>query len=458
MTMDIDNCNEKKVRNVCDVESVIQLAKLESSELLPTTQVVEFSDHLIDLGSLKILEVPNNLADELMSGASLTIRGDANDSAVLCSNDKTFDLKEAETSNSLLLVDKLGFPGESQMRNDTSSYQVNESNTSEESRNLFPSHITGIVYRYLELKECRPRLSKLRAVLDGSQMCGSKKISMYSGVQSINEENSASFQDLLDTIQCSKIELKKGLKDLKAISIPGTNELAEKWFMMDISYHMKILSLICNYIEEIGFDWDVHGIDRDKIIHTLREIEPDYAISQVFDYYFLPLSDSENNDTGPSMPQNNSVDKRIPLYKASKKSICKFFGEFLLETNPKYQLQEFLQIWQKAVPGGEDPKLCSNSMDDPVFKVHLDQLKGIALVDHEKDEIKRFPEWSLPVEIQDRLHVLFLEREKWSLEDIRPYIESLTTAKLNVNGLLTKYSKVTAGPNGSKMFCAKHGK
>ena len=99
MTMDIDDFNEKKVRNVCDVESVIQLAKLESSELLPTTQVVEFSDHLIDLGSLKILEVPNTLADELMRGASLTIRGDANDSAVLCSNNKTFDLKEAETSN-----------------------------------------------------------------------------------------------------------------------------------------------------------------------------------------------------------------------------------------------------------------------------------------------------------------------------------------------------------------------
>ena len=40
MTMDIDNCKEKKLRNVADVESVIQLAKLETSELHPTTQVV----------------------------------------------------------------------------------------------------------------------------------------------------------------------------------------------------------------------------------------------------------------------------------------------------------------------------------------------------------------------------------------------------------------------------------
>ena len=458
MTMDIDNCKEKKLRNVADVESVIQLAKLETSELHPTTQVVGFSDNLIDLGSLKILEVPNNLAEELERGASLTIRGDANDSAVLCSNDKTFDLKEAETSNSLLLVDKLGFPGESQMRNDISSSQINKSDTLEDSRLLYPSHITGIVYRYLELKECRPRLSKLRAILNGSQKCGVKQICLYSGANSINTENSASFDDLLDTIQCSKVELSNGLKNLKAINVPGTSNSTESWFLMDISYHMKILSLICNYIEEMALDWDVYVIDRDKIIQTLKEIEPDYVISQVFDFYFQSLSGNESNEEKPSMSQNISNEKTNTLYKACKDLICKFFGEFLLETNPKYRLQEFLQIWQKAVPGGEDPNSCTNSSDDPVFKVHIDQLKGVALVDHEKDEIKRFPEWALPIDVQERLHILFLEREKWSLEDIRPYIESLTTSKLNVNGLLTKYSKVTAGPNGSKMFCAKHGK
>ena len=36
---------------------------------------------------------------------SLTLRGDKKDSAVLCTNDKTFDIKEAETSNTLLLTE-----------------------------------------------------------------------------------------------------------------------------------------------------------------------------------------------------------------------------------------------------------------------------------------------------------------------------------------------------------------
>lgn len=56
------------------------------------------------------MEVPNRLADLLTEGQTLVIRGDGNDSAVLCSGDVTFDLKEAETSNSFLLLEGLQFP------------------------------------------------------------------------------------------------------------------------------------------------------------------------------------------------------------------------------------------------------------------------------------------------------------------------------------------------------------
>ena len=75
-----------------------------------------------------------------------------------------------------------------------------------------------------------------------------------------------------------------------------------------------------------------------------------------------------------------------------------------------------------------------------------------------QNEVKSFPEHNLPIDVHERLQVLFHEREKWTLEDMSPYVENLTTPKLNVNALLTKYSKVTIGRDGEKMFCAKHGK
>jgi Sister chromatid cohesion protein Dcc1 len=56
------------------------------------------------------MEVPARLIDVLTEGQTLVIRGDGADSAVLCSGDTTFDLKEAETSNSFLLLEGLHYP------------------------------------------------------------------------------------------------------------------------------------------------------------------------------------------------------------------------------------------------------------------------------------------------------------------------------------------------------------
>lgn len=50
------------------------------------------------------------------------IRGDKNDYAVLCSKDKTYDMKIADTSNTLLFIPGCGTP--EQLSTDTSSSNV----------------------------------------------------------------------------------------------------------------------------------------------------------------------------------------------------------------------------------------------------------------------------------------------------------------------------------------------
>lgn len=42
----------------------------------------------------------------------MVFKGDTNESAVLCTETKTYDVKEAETSNSILLIPELTFPDE----------------------------------------------------------------------------------------------------------------------------------------------------------------------------------------------------------------------------------------------------------------------------------------------------------------------------------------------------------
>ena len=100
---------------------------------------------------IKLLEVTKDVAECLKSGDILTIRGDESENAVLCSSNKTFDIKEAETSNSLMMLDKVTLP-------------VNIEKTTSD-RKLGWSTVGGVFHKYVEIIEIRPKLRKVKEVL-----------------------------------------------------------------------------------------------------------------------------------------------------------------------------------------------------------------------------------------------------------------------------------------------------
>lgn len=59
------------------------------------------------------------------------------------------------------------------------------------------------------------------------------------------------------------------------------------------------------------------------------------------------------------------------------------------------------------------------------LQTDLKQLEGMALVDLDaKPQVIWFyPENELPEDIQERINVLFQVREKWTLEEIHPFVE-----------------------------------
>ena len=63
------------------------------------------------------------------------VRGSSDDGAVLCTQNSTFTIKEAETSNSLLLVPSLVMPNALKKSGD---------------RSLIPSTVEGVFYKYIQ--------------------------------------------------------------------------------------------------------------------------------------------------------------------------------------------------------------------------------------------------------------------------------------------------------------------
>ncbi len=69
---------------------------------------------------------------------SLVFRGDANEHAVLCTGEATYEIKEAETSNSLLIFKDLAFPEEARRSSRCSSDSSTASSKSPDSVSNLP--------------------------------------------------------------------------------------------------------------------------------------------------------------------------------------------------------------------------------------------------------------------------------------------------------------------------------
>jgi len=381
-------------RSLEDVSTMVEHAKLLEADLLPLSQVVSFTSSLMG-ENIKLLEVTPEVANGLEAGDVLTMRGEAGENSVLCSDTKTFEIKEAETSNSLLLVSQLCFPE-----------QISKTDT----RKLGWKNVTGVFYKYLELVEIRPKLRKLKEMLSENPYTEDSKKSGQLGPR---------MEELLDKVQASEEEIREGLKEFECLELEGM------WYILDQDYQMKVLSYILRFFDENSWKFDC--VEKAETVTALSELVPAQVVSQVFSFYCQPMVGGKEDE-----------------FSLDTDKVCRFYGDFLLAANTGYLLAEFLDMWQKAVPDG--------------ITTDLAQLAGLVLVeDKDPPVIKRFTESSLPLTITDRLTVLFSARERWTVEEISPFVSTLTTTKLNVNALLTKHARAL-NIGGTKYFCAKHGK
>lgn len=267
-------------------------------------------------------------------------------------------------------------------------------------------------HKYLELTPAKPKLRKLHSLLEQTPYDG--KTCQHPGWTT---------DALLDKIQASEKELMAGLAAMEAC------EIGRAWFLLDTDYTMRVLSLITNFIEENS--WPLDKVLKAETVETLGDLEPAEVVAQVFGTFLKQAEDNKDH------------------FCLHRDAVSRFYGKYLLQTGTAFDLAEFETMWQQSVPEGVETK--------------LEHLRGIGLVEKSDSSsrtgnsvIRYFPEGDLSENVQQRLSVLFGLRKRWTVEEMEPYVETLTTPTLNVNALLTKYARAL-NVDGMKYFCSKHG-
>ncbi|XP_078318948.1 sister chromatid cohesion protein DCC1-like isoform X2 [Crassostrea virginica] len=398
-------------RTLEDINTVLEYAKLEASDVKPTVQCIYFSQQL-DNQSFKLLELNDTVLETLTNGEKAVIRGSAEDMAVLCTSSATFEIKEAEISNSMLITPQLAI-----------GQDVEDSGT----QNIQVAKVISVMNNYYELRPCKPRISKLKKLLEEN---------MFSGRECEDDEqhqgHKYSLEDLLDIVQGSESEIKESLKKLKACQIEGL------WRVLDFNFLSQVLNHIIQLCEEN--DWLSTGIPLEECMETLGQLFPKEVITHIIQCYADEMKSAPSQRDQDPEDQPMEIDAKFFTFNEDK--VCQFFAELILRSSGKFNFKEFLRVWEQTVPQG--------------MKTSLSQLEGIALI--EKDAVPEvigyYPVEDLPEDVGERFNQLFKTREKWSLADISPYIRDMTTKKLDVGGLLTKYARASM-LNGVKVFSSR---
>ncbi|XP_024064358.2 sister chromatid cohesion protein DCC1 isoform X1 [Terrapene carolina triunguis] len=377
-----------------EVEATLHIAKLNPAELLPPVHCLSFSPRA-SAGECCLLQLEPGLCAALEAGHSLVIRGEKDEQAVLCSKDKTYDMKIADTSNMLLFIPGCKTP--EQLLADQASC------------NIIHAQIAGFSNNYWELRKCRPKLKKLKKLLMENP---------YEGPDSEREkalsDSKYTMEDLLDRIQASEEEILHQLQVINACKIEGY------WRVLEFDYEMKLLNHVTQLIDSES--WSFSKVPLSICLQELGPLEPEEMIQHILLSYGMKYTDEDE-----------------VYFEMNADKICTATAQMLLQNAVKFNLAEFQEVWQQSVPEG--------------LTTRLDQLKGLALLDRysRPETIFLLKVEELPEDNQERFNRLFTIREKWTEADIAPYIQDLCAEKQTVAALLTKYAR-SSMQNGVKVY------
>ncbi|KAI8638869.1 sister chromatid cohesion protein Dcc1 [Parasitella parasitica] len=356
---------------------------MTSSKLVYKDKYEKNSYSLIELGSSELVEA-------FESSNGIVIKGLADDEAVLCTESKTYIVRQVNTSNSLLLV------------------------TKESASDQYTVHDT--ISSTIELLPCVPRLDRIDKLL---------KDSSYSGCENerdvIMNKTLYSYHDLLSIIQASECELLDALAARAAFRLDGYFRLFDK------TYLHHLFDLFVTNATVHSYDFEQMTLEQAKLCITeeMNAVDqedniPDQVVTACINAFVTDHVDINDND-------------KVLTFDHAK--ICRFLGEWLLSTprNKHWELNDFLNMWRKL---GYD-----------IFMPKLEHIDGLYLMHetkrlkHTETHIQYFPITDLPTDPPQRFASLFTEREYWTSEEITPFLMDLAPQKKDREHLLLKFAR-----------------
>lgn len=310
----------------------------------------------------------------------VSLRGQPDEDAVLCTTSKTYAVKFVGSSNSVFLIpptDHLSVLCDNQGNN-----------------NMAIASVVKLAPGCMELVEIAPKLDKLRFLLNQNAYSFAEASEM-----DIPEEREKMkmglyrWSDLVHRLQASDRELELALQSLSAIEIDGY------WRILSEEYMNGILNMLLHNI--ILNDWSIEALNEDEVVGVL---ETDGFPRNIAKHVLQTFSSKVDA----------VIDIRSCIWKLDTQRVGMQLASEILKDG-KMKIDIFMEKWLRKVPDG--------------MNASFSMLEGEVLTEKIGMEtwVYSFRVSSLPSTPAERFTLLFKERAKWEWKDLQPYVRSDTS-------------------------------
>ncbi|KAK4592507.1 hypothetical protein RGQ29_016868 [Quercus rubra] len=347
---------------------------------------------------LILLELDEKLLPDILQ-QRITLRGQPDEDAVLCTGSKTYSIKFVGNSNSVFLI-----PSSDQTEFCENSLDCKRKDDDQQG----VASVIKVAPGNMELVEVAPRLDKLKLLLSENPYTFQEDLEMED-LEVVEKGNTGLYKwdDLVEKVQASDEELRSELQALSAVEIGGY------WRIVDVKYMDTILRMLLH--NSVINDWSLDALNEDEVVSMLESDGYPHKLA----HHCLHV-------------YGNKVDENLgrQVWKLDERRVCVHFAREILKEG-KRKMESFMKEWMQKIPEG--------------MQASFDMLEGEVLTERLGVEtwIHAFSVSSLPSSPAERFSILFRERPKWAWKDLQPYIRDLSVPGLSSEGLLLKYTRRT---------------
>uniref|UniRef100_A0A0N4ZY87 Sister chromatid cohesion protein DCC1 n=1 Tax=Parastrongyloides trichosuri TaxID=131310 RepID=A0A0N4ZY87_PARTI len=374
----------------CELSNVLSLLELgnEAETTIHGVQQIVFDEDMAN-DRYKLMEIDNNLLEYFTNPEREVIfRGGLEDELILCTDDKTFTVKEHNTTRTYLLFPEI---------KDVDYF--NENN-----RKILHKTISqGVLKNILVLEEKKfPDIKKIEEYFKNNQIDTiNQDTSEY-----VNQKRMITYQDLLNDIQISEKQL---IEVLDKVPVFQDNNI---YHWISDTYQEQLFNILINAFDDSRYkELTIDTINFD----LLKECLPSHVKNGVIEWFLKNYCEKDDNTLSYLLIKDKFIIRCVKQ---------------LLRNIKSTKLETFKVLMSEILPVGLDFDV----------KKHIIGLAAIK-TSVTGDVIYFIDINSLSTNVKTRIKQLFVLAEKWDCKDIQAFLIDICGDIKGCDEALIKYCR-----------------